>query len=408
MFDLEFITFAKRILNTQMKEYNFDEIIDRRGTSAYKTDLLKSKFSTDDLIPLWVADMDFRTPDFVMQAVRKRCEHEILGYTIRNEDFYQSIIRWIKYKYSWTVDSRWLGFVPGIVPAMAVAVLAYTEPGDKVIVQSPVYPPFFSVVEDNNRQVAINQLQMVDGQYRMNIPELKKLAADPQTKIMLLCSPHNPGGRVWAREELAQVAQICAENNVIVISDEIHADLTLFGHQHIPFATVSPTAEQNCVVLMAPSKTFNIAGLGSSSYIIPNHDLFLRFSKQLQALQFGGGNLFAFTATQAAYDNGADWLKQLISYIEGNVNFIKEYLEKNIPQIKTIQPQASFLIWLDFSRLGLTDKEVETLLVKKAKIALNPGHTFGKGGEGYQRLNVGCSRALLQEAMAQLKAAINQ
>jgi cysteine-S-conjugate beta-lyase len=389
-----------------MKQYDFDEIIDRKGTSAYKTDLLKWRFGTDELLPLWVADMDFRTPDFVMDAIRKRCEHEILGYTIRDNAFYQAIIRWIKYKHNWEIDSHWLGFVPGIVPAMAVAVLAFSEPGDKVIVQSPVYPPFFSVVEDNKREVAVNELQMADGQYRMNIPELKKLAADPRTKMMLLCSPHNPGGRVWSKEELAEVAEICAENKVIVISDEIHADLVLSGYKHIPFATVSETARQNSVVLMAPSKTFNIAGLGSSSFIIPNQDLFVRFSKQLQALEFGNGNLFAFTATQAAYEKGAKWLEQLITYIEGNVTFVNQFLQENIPQIKVIIPQASFLIWLDFSGLGLTDKEVETLLVKKAKIGLNPGHTFGKGGEGYHRLNIGCSKLVLQEAMSRLKIAV--
>jgi len=391
-----------------MKQYNFDEIIDRKGTSAYKTDLLKWRFGTDELLPLWVADMDFRTPDFVMDAIRKRCEHEILGYTIRDNTFYQSIIRWIKYKHDWEIDSRWLGFVPGIVPAMAVAVLAFSEPGDKVIVQSPVYPPFFSVVEDNKREVAVNELQMVDGQYRMNIPELKKLATDPRTKMMLLCSPHNPGGRVWSKEELAEVAEICAENNVIVISDEIHADLVLSGYKHIPFATVNETARQNSVVLMAPSKTFNIAGLGSSSFIIPNQDLFVRFNKQLHAVEFGNGSLFAFTATQAAYEKGTEWLKQLITYIEGNVTFVKEYIEENIPQIKAITPQASFLIWLDFSGLGLSDKEEETLLVKKAKIGLNPGYTFGKGGEGYHRLNIGCSRLVLQKAMLQLKIAVTE
>ncbi|MDR3706129.1 MAG: PatB family C-S lyase [Paludibacteraceae bacterium] len=391
-----------------MKQYNFDEIIDRKGTSAYKTDLLKWRFGTDELLPLWVADMDFRTPDFVMDAIRKRCEHEILGYTIRDNAFYQSIIRWIKYKHDWEIDSRWLGFVPGIVPAMAVAVLAFSEPGDKVIVQSPVYPPFFSVVEDNKREVALNELRMVDGQYRMNIPELKKLAADPQTKMMLLCSPHNPGGRVWSKEELDEVAQICAKNKVIVISDEIHADLVLCGYKHIPFATVSEAARQNSVVLMAPSKTFNIAGLGSSSFIIPNQDLFVRFSKQLHALEFGNGSLFAFTATQAAYEKGAEWLKQLITYIEGNVTFVKKYIQENIPQIKIIIPQASFLIWLDFSELELTDKEVETLLVKKAKIGLNPGHTFGKGGEGYHRLNIGCSRLILQEALLRLRIAVTE
>lgn len=389
-------------------KYNFDEIIDRRGTAAYKIDLCNWRFGTNDVLPLWVADMDFRTPDFVMDAILKRCEHEILGYTIKNKEFYEPIINWIQYKHGWKVDSRWIGFVPGIVPAMAVAVLAFTEPGDKVIVQSPVYPPFYSVVENNKRILSINELQLANGQYRMNMDELKVLAADPQCKLMLLCSPHNPGGRVWSREELNEVAQICAANNVIVVSDEIHADLVLPGYEHIPFATISETAKQNSITLMAPSKTFNIAGLGSSSFIIPNSELFTTFSKQLQALEFAGGNIFAFVATKAAYEHGAEWLKQLIAYIQGNVDFVDNYLKTNIPQIKAIIPQASFLMWLDFSALNLTDDQVEELLVKKAKIGLNPGRSFGKGGEGFHRLNIGHSRLQIEEALVRLKKAVSE
>jgi cystathionine beta-lyase len=402
-----FCIFVSNRLGTCMKKYDFDEIIDRSGTSAYKLELCKWRFGTDDVLPLWVADMDFRTPDFVMDAIRQRCEHEILGYTIKNKEFYTPIINWIQYKHNWAVDPRWIGFVPGIVPAMAVAVLAFSNPGDKVIVQSPVYPPFYSVVENNKRQLAINELQLVDGQYRMNIDELRQLAADPACKLLLLCSPHNPGGRVWSKEELAEVADICAENNVIVVSDEIHADLVLPGYEHIPFATVSEKAKQNSIVLMAPSKTFNIAGLGSSSYIIPNPDLFNTFSRQLQALEFAGGNIFAFVATKAAYEQGADWLNQLIEYIQGNVDFVDSYLKTNIPQVKAIIPQASFLVWLDFSGLGLTDDEVEELLVKKAKIGLNPGRSFGKGGAGFHRLNIGHSRIQIKEALDRLKQAVH-
>lgn len=395
------------IYSAYMKKYNFDEIIDRSGTSAYKLELRKWRFGTDDVLPLWVADMDFRTPDFVMDAIRQRCEHEILGYTIKNKEFYSPIINWIEYKHKWTVDPRWIGFVPGIVPAMAVAVLAFSNPGDKVIVQSPVYPPFYSVVENNQRILAVNELLLTEGQYRMNMDELRQLAADPACKLLLLCSPHNPGGRVWSREELAEVADICAENNVIVVSDEIHADLVLPGYEHIPFATVSEKAKQNSIILMAPSKTFNIAGLGSSSYIIPNPDLFNTFSRQLQALEFAGGNIFAFVATKAAYEQGADWLKQLIEYIQGNVDFVDSYLKTNIPQVKAIIPQASFLVWLDFSGLGLTDDEVEELLVKKAKIGLNPGRSFGKGGAGFHRLNIGHSRIQIKEALDRLKQAVH-
>lgn len=389
-------------------KYNFDEIIDRRATAAYKIELCNWRFGTNDVLPLWVADMDFRTPDFVMDAIKQRCEHEILGYTIKDQEFYAPIINWIQYKHHWSIDSRWIGFVPGIVPAMSVAVLAFSEPGDKVIVQSPVYPPFYSVVENNKRQLAINELIMVDGQYRMNMDELRSLAADPDCKLLLLCSPHNPGGRVWSREELQEVAAICAANNVLVVSDEIHADLVLPSYEHIPFATVSDAALQNSITLMAPSKTFNIAGLGSSSFIIPNSELFTTFSKQLQALEFAGGNIFAFVATKAAYQHGADWLSQLIQYIQGNVDYVDAYLKEHIPQVKAVIPQASFLIWLDFSGLGFSDAQLEEFLVKKAKIGLNPGRSFGKGGEGYHRLNIGHSRLQLKEALDRLKKAVTE
>ncbi len=401
-----FAIFVIYYLSTCMKKYNFDEIIDRQGTAAYKLELRKHFYGTNDILTLSVADMDFRTPDFIMDAIKKRCEHEILGYTIRTNEFYQPIINWIQYKHNWTINSEWLGFVPGIVPAMATAVIAFTNQNDKVIIQPPVYPPFFSVVKDNDRQLLINELKLEDGQYRMNLDELRELASDPDCKLMLLCSPHNPGGRVWSKEELAEVAEICADNNVIVVSDEIHADLVLPGYTHTPFATVSEKAKQNSVVLMAPSKTFNIAGLGSSSYIIPNKELFHTFSKQLQALQFAGGNIFAFTATKAAYENGAEWLKQLIDYIQGNIEFVDNYLKENIPQIKAIIPQASFLIWLDFSGLGLSDDETEQLLIKKAKVGLNPGRSFGQGGEGFQRINIGHSRLQIKEALDKIKAAV--
>lgn len=383
--------------------YNFDEIIDRKGTSAYKTDLLKARFGADDLIPLWVADMDFRSPDFVMEAIRKRAEHEVLGYTIRNREFFAPIISWIQYKHKWTVEQDWIGFVPGIVPAMAVAVLAFSEPGDKVIIQSPVYPPFFSVVENNKRELAINELLLENGQYHMNFEQLREQVADPKTKLLLLCSPHNPGGRVWSKAELTELADICAANNVLVVSDEIHADLVLPGHEHVPFATVSQTAKNISITLMAPSKTFNIAGLGTSSFIIPNKDIHLQFARQLQALEFAGGSIFAMTATTAAYEQGAEWLEQLIRYIQGNIDFVVSTIEENLPKIKVMRPEASFLIWLDFSAYGLTDAEVQAKLVNEAKLALNPGPTFGPGGAGYHRLNVGCSRLVLQEAMLRLQ-----
>ncbi len=387
--------------------YNFDEIIDRKGTYAYKTDLCVLRFGTDDILPLWVADMDFRTPDFIFDAIKKRCEHEILGYTIPNRSYFKPIIDWVDTKHSWQIQNNWMGFVPGIVPAMAISVLAFTDVNDKVIVQTPVYPPFFSVVENNDRELVLNELLLKDGQYRMNFEQLRQQVSDPKVKLLLLCSPHNPGGRVWSKDELNELSEICAANNVVVVSDEIHADLVLPGFKHTPFATVSETAKHNSITLMAPSKTFNMAGLVSSFYIIPDNELSATFKKQQQALEELGGNIFAYEATKAAYENGADWLHQMINYIQGNVEFVNTYLQEQIPQVKAIIPEASFLIWLDFSELNMSDKEVQDLLVKKAKLGLNPGPSFGPGGSGFHRLNVGCSRLVLEKAMKQLQEVID-
>ncbi len=382
-------------------KYNFDEIIDRSGTSAYKTDLLQARFGTNDLIPLWVADMDFRSPDFVMDAIRERAKHEILGYTIRNKEWYQPIAQWIKNKHNWAVQSNWIGYVPGILPGMVLSLQAFTNPGDKIIIQPPVYPPFMNMVRNNNREIVYNKLVLKDGQFIMDFDNLKS-QIDKRTKMLFLCNPHNPGGRVWNHEELSELARICAENDILVVSDEIHADLTLPGNSHIPFPTVSENAKNKSITFMAPSKTFNIAGLASASYIIPNDELRNKYKHQVESAEIGGGNIFAFVATKAAYENGAEWLDQLVHYVKGNISYIDEYLKLHIPKIKAIIPQASFLIWLDFRGIGLPDNEIRRLLIHEAKLGLNDGPSFGPGGEGFQRINVGCSRLVLEEAMKRL------
>jgi cysteine-S-conjugate beta-lyase len=382
-------------------QYNFDEIVDRKGTSAYKIDLCKTRFGTDDLLPLWVADMDFRTPDFIMDAIRKRTEHEVLGYTIRNQDFFDPLIDWLKIRHNWNVDSKWIGYIPGIVPGIAFAINAFTNPGDKVVIQPPIYPPFMNTVINNHRELVYNPLVLRGGQYQMDFEALES-SIDERTKMLLLCSPHNPGGRVWNKDELTRLAGICNRNNIIVVSDEIHADLVLPGYEHCPFPTISNEAFNNSITLIAPSKTFNIAGLVSSSYIIPNSILRNKYKSYIEALEVSGGNIFAYTATVAAYKHGAEWLDQLIRYIQGNVDYIQDFLSNNLPKIKAIIPQASFLIWLDFRGLGLSDEEIRNLLIHEAKLGFNDGPSFGPGGEGFQRINVGCSRIVLKEAMDRL------
>lgn len=382
-------------------KYNFDEIIDRKGTSAYKTDLCKVRFGSEDLLPMWVADMDFKSPDFIMEAIRKRAEHEVLGYTIRNKDFFTPILDWVEKKHKWTVDSRWIGFSPGILPGIVVAIRTFTNPGDKIIIQPPIYPPFMSMITNNGREIAYNQLVMNNGRYEMDLEALEAVI-DDKTKMLLLCSPHNPGGRVWTKEELIKLAEICQKHNVLVISDEIHADLILEGHEHSLFPTVSKEAFENSITLIAPSKTFNIAGLVTASYIIPNDDLRLKFQRQIEAAEISSGNIFAYTAAGAAYEFGEEWLNQLLSYLQSNIDYVTEFINKNLPKIKVITPQASFLIWLDFSNLSLSDKEVRRLLIEECKLALNDGPSFGPGGSGFQRINIGCSIEIVKEAMNRL------
>ena len=387
-------------------KYNFDELIDRRNTGAVKTDLCKKMFGTDDLIPLWVADMDFRTPDFIIDAINNRCKHPILGYTVPDEEYFNSIIRWIDARHGWKLERNWLGFLPGIVPGLAFAVNALTQTGDQIIIQPPVYPPFIQVPSKNGRELIYNPLKVVEGRFEMDLKDLEYKITD-RTRMFILCNPHNPGGRTWDADTLIKVAEICHKHGVLVVSDEIHSDMALPGNVHTPFASVSELAEQNSITYMAPSKTFNMAGLVSSSYIIPNSEIRKKFSDFMDNSELANGNIFAYVAAQAAYENGTEWLTEMIRYIQGNVNYIVEFLEKNVPQIKPMIPQASFLIWLDCTGLEMSSHQLQDFMVKEARLGLNKGTTFGPGGEQHLRLNIGCSREVLKQAMEQLKSAIN-
>ena len=387
-------------------KYNFDELIDRRNTGAVKTDLCKKMFGTDDLIPLWVADMDFRTPDFIIDAINNRCKHPILGYTVPDEEYFNSIIRWIDARHGWKLERSWLGFLPGIVPGLAFAVNALTQTGDQIIIQPPVYPPFIHVPSKNDRELIYNPLKVVDGRFEMDLEDLEYKITD-RTRMFILCNPHNPGGRTWDADTLIKVAEICHKHGVLVVSDEIHSDMALPGNVHTPFASVSELAEQNSITYMAPSKTFNMAGLVSSSYIIPNSEIRKKFSDFMDNSELANGNIFAYVAAQAAYEKGTEWLTEMIRYIQGNVDYIVEFLEKNIPQIKPMIPQASFLIWLDCTGLEMSSHQLQDFMVKEARLGLNKGTTFGPGGEQHLRLNIGCSREVLKQAMEQLKSAIN-
>jgi cysteine-S-conjugate beta-lyase len=387
-----------------MKHYNFDEIIERRGTDCVKYDLLETLFGNGDAIPFWVADTDFRVPDFIMDALHERMKHEILAYTYRPESYFEAIINWMDQKHGWKIEKEMITSSPGVVSAVTMLIMALSEPGDKVIVQTPVYFPFFSSIKGSGRKMTENQLVIRDGRYTFDFDNLRKII-DPQTKLLILCSPHNPGGMVWKREELEELCSICEENGIIVISDEIHADLVFNGNKHIPLPMVSEKIAMNSAVLMAASKTFNVAGLSSAYVIIPNKKLRVKYERVLHTIHVDNGNIFGNIATESALKNGFDWLTQLMTYLEDNYNVLDTFITARLPMVKIMKPEATFLVWLDFKAYNLSEKELAKRFIE-AGIALNHGTKFGTGGDGYFRMNFGCPRAVLQEGLYKLEKAL--
>jgi len=387
--------------------YNFDEIIDRRGTNAVKLERCKALFGTEELLPLWVADMDFRTPDFILNAIQKRLQHPILGYSMTPKEFYLLMQKWITDHHNWSVKREWIGFLPGIVPGLSFAVQSLTAPGDEVLVQSPVYYPFFNVIKNNRRVVVNNQLVEKDGKYVIDYIDFEAKITD-KTKLFILCNPHNPGGRVWTRDELVHVAGICEKHNITVVSDEIHADMVLPGKTpQTPFAAVSEWAEQHTVTFMAPTKVFNMPGLISSGYIIPNAELRHKFAEHLEASEMNSGNIFAYIGAVAAYEHGEAWRLEMLEYVQKNIDYVADFLKNNIPQVIPMIPEASFLVWLNCKGLGMETDELHEFFSKKAGLGLNKGTIFGDGGEYHLRLNVACSRKILEQGMEQLKKAVD-
>ncbi|QRX63548.1 pyridoxal phosphate-dependent aminotransferase [Dysgonomonadaceae bacterium zrk40] len=387
--------------------YNFDEIINRQGTDCVKLEKMKAIFGREDLMPLWVADMDFKSPPAITDALSERVNHKIFGYTVASEGYFQAITGWLADRHGWQVEKEDICFVPGVVKGFAFAIDQFTEKDDKVIIQPPVYHPFRMVTTSLGREVVNNPLLLEDGMYRMDLKGLKSILAHQKCKMLILCNPHNPGGRVWSPDELRELAEICYDNDVFVVSDEIHADLALPGYRHTPFATVSQKAAANSLTLMAPSKTFNIAGIVSSFAVIPDKQIRKHYFSYLEPRELNQGTLFAYTATTAAYEQCGDWLDEMLAYVQGNIDFVEEYLNEHIPQIHAMRPEASFLVWLDCRGLGLTRGELVKLFVERAGLALNEGSMFGPGGEGFMRLNVGTSRSVLKKALNKLKKAID-
>ncbi len=383
-------------------QYNFDEIIDRSGTDAFKYDARKRYFGTDDVLPMWVADMDFRTPDFIVDAMKKRLEHEIFGYTLKPDSQYDAVIGWMYRRHGWKVEKDWIVFTPGVVPAFNMCILAYSNPGDKVIVQSPVYYPFFWAIDLNQRKMLNNQLVRSGDRYEMDFDDLKE-KIDASTKMMLFCSPHNPVGRVWNQKELIELAGICQKNNIVMISDEIHSDLIFEGYKHTPYAMLGEEFAMNSITAIAPSKTFNVAGLSTSALIIPNPVLRKKFGEVVESLHIAGGNIFGSIAMEAAYTHGDEWLAQALNYIEGNVQYLESFVSEHLPQLKVIHPEGTYMAWIDFSSLKMSDPELRKFMIEKVKLGMNQGPTFGVGGEGFQRINLGTPRAIVEEALSRLK-----
>lgn len=386
--------------------YNFDTIIDRSNNFAAKWSEMNKKYGTNDLIPMWVADMDFKAAPCIINALRNRLEQGIYGYTTRPNSYNESIVNWVSRRFGWNIKSEWLVFSPGVIPAISILIQELTNEGDKIMIQEPVYSPFNSVVKDNKRELVISPLKKLeDGNYVMDYEDIESKIKD--VKIFILCNPHNPVGRVWTKEELKQLGNICIKHNVKVISDEIHSDIIFKGYKHIPFASICKEFEQNSITCMAPTKTFNIAGLQMSQVILPNEDDYKALDSAFARIDIRRNNAFSLVATEAAYNHGEEWLTDFIDYLEGNMDFAVNYIEQNMPKLKVRKPQGTYLLWVDFSKLGLSDDEVAKFLVENAKVALNNGPSFGIGGQGYQRINLACPRSMVEEALTRIKNAID-
>lgn len=383
-------------------KYNFDEIIDRRDTASIKWNPEEEK--DGKLLPMWVADMDFKTAPEIIEDLEKRVKHGIYGYFKLEEEFYQSIINWVKNRHGWNIKKEWIVITPGVVSGLNISVNEFIEKGEGVIVQPPIYPPFYKVIENSEALALNNELIRVDGKYKMNFEELELQAK--HAKMLILCSPHNPTGRVWKKEELDKLVEICEKNNLLLVSDEVHSDLIIGDNKHIPVASISSRIENNSITFISPSKTFNLAGLSTSIGIIANKDIRNRFVENMEKNKIPGTNTFGKLSLQSAYEKGEDWLEELLIYIEGNMDYAVKYIEDNIPEIKIEKPEGMYLMWLDFRELKMDQARLNKILIEEGKILLNDGSTYGYGGNGYFRLNIACPREILKNGLDRIKKSV--
>lgn len=388
--------------------YDFNEIIERKGTNSLKYDFTVERSKPEDVIPLWVADMDFRAPHAVAEALIKACEHGVFGYTEVKHPYFQALHDWYLKHFQWDTQDSWLVKTPGVVFAICTAIRAYTEPGDSILIQRPVYYPFTNSILGNGRNLINNPLVLKNGRYSIDLEDFETKIRENRVKLFILCNPHNPVGRVWSKEELTAMGDICLKYNVLVVSDEIHADFTYPGHQHIVFAGIKPEYADIAVTCTAPSKTFNLAGLQISNIFISRRDIRHAFRKALYSTGYFQLNTMGLVACEAAYKNAYPWLDELRAYLKGNLDFVRSFLEGELPKIKLVEPEGTYLVWLDCRGLGLSDDELDHFIVSEAKLWLDKGSMFGPEGEGFQRINIACPRATLEKAFLQLKCAVER
>ncbi|RAL24127.1 MalY/PatB family protein [Thermoflavimicrobium daqui] len=386
-------------------QYNFDEKIERYHSASEKWDAVENLFGNPEILPMWVADMDFRSPLPVINAFKERAEHGVFGYTIRSDSYYDAIINWMSRRHHWHIKKEWICYSPGVMPAISFIIRSFSNLDDKILIQPPVYYPFAQAITKSGRKVINNPLRYENGKYSIDFDDLRE-KLDSGVKIFILCNPHNPVGRVWTKEELTKLGEMCLERNVLVIADEIHHDLIYKDFNHTPYASLSHEIAQHTIVCTSPSKSFNLAGLQTANMIIPNPELREQFKKILEDHFLDFTNTFGVIATEKAYQFGEAWLDQCMKYIEENCYFLTSYLNQHIPKIKVVKPEATYLVWLDFRELGIDAKSFEKLMLEKAKVAFHEGYIFGQEGEGFTRMNIACPRALLEEGLNRMKNAL--
>ncbi|QZY56262.1 MalY/PatB family protein [Crassaminicella profunda] len=389
-------------------QYNFDAVINRENNFSAKYDELGKKFGRDDLTALWVADMDFMSAKPIIDAIKDRAEQGIYGYTSRPDSYYEAFCEWYRKRHGFNIKKEWIIHSPAVVSSLSLIVREVTQPGDKIIIQTPVYHPFFEVVEKNNRKLVKNPLKKVNGIYVIDYEDLEKKVIDEKVKFLILCNPHNPGGRVWTKEELIRLGEICIKNNVKVISDEIHGELVFGGKRYTPFASISEEFCKHSITCLSATKTFNIAGLQASFVVIPNKCEYDKVDEILGILDIRRNNCFSLVAVEAAYKYGEEWLEQLLDYIEKNIEYVINYCKERIPKIKINKPDGTYLLWLDCKELGMEDDELSSFFINQAEVALNSGIGFGDDGKDYMRMNVACPRSILEEALKKIEGAVNK